>query len=71
MTEQQQSKLVKSATKESALSWHRESAPSLVSGWADANETPSGKAVLLPNEEALAVTVSLTAHFVGVSNLGL
>jgi len=56
MTEQQQSKLVKSATKESALSWQRESAPSLVSGWADANETPSGKAVLLPNEEALAVT---------------
>ena len=58
MTEEQQSKLVKSASKESALSWHRQSAPSLVSGWGDAAKTPSGKAVLLPNEEALVVTVS-------------
>lgn len=56
MTEEQQSKLVKSASKESALSWHRQSAPSLVSGWGDAAKTPSGKAVLLPNEEALVVT---------------
>ena len=43
MSEEEQSKLVKSATKESALSWQRQSAPSLVSGWADAAQPASGK----------------------------